>query len=71
MIEDFQSPVDQLYVDVHCVLIEPIVEVLCQLLVLCLTISGVLQVVLEERRFENVLWFDEEDGSVGFHAVLF
>ena len=49
MIEDFQSPVDQLYVDVHCVLIEPIVEVLCQLLVLCLTIGGVLQVVLEER----------------------
>jgi hypothetical protein len=71
VIEDFQSPVDQLYVDVHCVLIEPIVEVLCQLLVLCLTIGGVLQVVLEERRFENILWFDEEDGSVGFHAVLF
>ncbi len=67
VIEDFQHSVDEFDVNVHGVLVEAVIEVLCEFLVLGLAIGGVLEVILEEGGLENVLGLYYVHGSCGFH----
>lgn len=58
MVEDFEHSVDKFDINVHGVFIEAIIEVLSELFVLRLSIGGVLKVILEKGRLENVFGLD-------------
>jgi hypothetical protein len=59
VIEYFDHTIDKFCIDVHGVLIEPIIKILSELFVLSLTIGGILQIKLQERMFENILRLDK------------
>lgn len=55
VIKHFNEPLNQLPIDIHSILIEPVVKVISKLLVLSLTVCRVGEVILVERVFENIL----------------
>lgn len=55
VVQHLDETLHQLPIDVHRVLVEPIVEVVSELLVLGLPVAGVPQVVLVEGMLEDIL----------------
>jgi hypothetical protein len=70
MIEDFDRSLHELAIDVHGVLIEPVIEVISELLFLSFAVSGVAQIVLVERVLEDILWFNHVYVSGSFALFL-
>jgi hypothetical protein len=64
VIQDFESSVDKFDIYVHGIFVESIIKVLSKFFVLRLPVGRVLKIVLEERGFEDVFWFD------GIHGVV-
>lgn len=70
VVQHLDHALDQLAIDVHGVLIEPVVEVVSQLLVLGLPVRRVRQVVFVERVLEDVLRLYDVHWPTSHHKIL-